>query len=284
MTPVEAPERRRAFCARLKSERERRGTSLHAIAESTKVKASLLEALERGDVSHWAKGIYRKSFFREYVASFGLPSEPYAAEFLELFPDGEEALLASMPSVAVRRPAPAVVASPPAPALRLTLAPEPEGSSLASMGRLRLSPGRWAAGAADLAFVLGVALLVSTTGVATFERAAAAVACGYLFLGTALVGSSFGSWWLARRTGLMTSTGERAPGGVPAVRKNGATIRPQRGSLVSQALRARSAVRTYLGQLSRSMTLAGRSSGRRDLIRLRRRRVDTANRAVDDPI
>src|SRR5678809_1583383 len=89
MTPVEVSEQRRSFCARLKSERERRGTPIAAIAASTKVKASLLEALERGDLSRWPTGIYRRAFFREYVAAIGLPPEPMASNFLELFTDGE---------------------------------------------------------------------------------------------------------------------------------------------------------------------------------------------------
>jgi len=45
MTTVETSDKRRAFCARLKSERERRGRSLADIATSTKIKASLLDAL-----------------------------------------------------------------------------------------------------------------------------------------------------------------------------------------------------------------------------------------------
>ncbi len=115
MTPVEASDRRRSFCARLKSERERRGTSLATIAESTKIKASLLEALERGDLSRWPKGLYRRAFFREYVAAIGLPMDQTVSEFAELLSDGEAP------------PLPTVATAPPkAPeTLRLLLGPAP---------------------------------------------------------------------------------------------------------------------------------------------------------------
>ena len=40
-----------AFILRLRRQREERGVTLKAIAESTKIKESLLAALDRGDVS-----------------------------------------------------------------------------------------------------------------------------------------------------------------------------------------------------------------------------------------
>jgi transcriptional regulator with XRE-family HTH domain len=106
--------RRQAFGPRLKALRERRGVTLDAISHTTKVSASLLDALERGDVSHWPKGIYRRAFFREYLGAIGLPAEPHFSEFLVLFPDGEDrpATLADAHGDGV------------AP-LRLTLAPAP---------------------------------------------------------------------------------------------------------------------------------------------------------------
>src|SRR5688572_9058184 len=99
MTPVEAFDRRSAFCARLKIERERRGTSLAAIAEVTKVKGSLLEALERGDLSRWPKGIYRRAFFREYASAIGLPADLMVGEFLDLFTDREPTVTSVRPMV-----------------------------------------------------------------------------------------------------------------------------------------------------------------------------------------
>jgi hypothetical protein len=78
---------RDAFGPSLKAERDRRGIPLQAIADSTKIGISLLAALERNDVSRWPKGIFRRSFVREYVAALGLPPEPFVAEFVRLFPD-----------------------------------------------------------------------------------------------------------------------------------------------------------------------------------------------------
>ena len=72
---------------RLQSEREIRGFTLEHISASTKIPIPLLEALERGDLSRWPKGIYRRAFFRAYVTALGLPAEPLTGEFARLFPD-----------------------------------------------------------------------------------------------------------------------------------------------------------------------------------------------------
>ncbi|MGH8733975.1 MAG: helix-turn-helix domain-containing protein, partial [Burkholderiales bacterium] len=51
-------DRRAAFCARLKSSRERKGVSLEEIAASTKISRSLLKGLEENDLSRWPQGLY----------------------------------------------------------------------------------------------------------------------------------------------------------------------------------------------------------------------------------
>ena len=76
-----------SFGRRLRSGRERLGISLEAIAASTKINRSLLADLERGDVSKWPGGIYRRGFVREYAAAIGLPAEVVLEEFNELFPE-----------------------------------------------------------------------------------------------------------------------------------------------------------------------------------------------------
>lgn len=100
-----------AFGPRLRQERERRQISLTSIAENTKIKRSLLEALERDDVSRWPSGIFRRSFLRSYATAIGLDPDEVLREFAERFPDPE----------APRQPAPA---QPPrlAQETRLTLA------------------------------------------------------------------------------------------------------------------------------------------------------------------
>ena len=73
--------------SRLKAERESRGFTLEHVAASTKIPVALLQALERGDLARWPKGLYRRAFFRTYLAAVGLPPEPLVGEFALLFPD-----------------------------------------------------------------------------------------------------------------------------------------------------------------------------------------------------
>jgi transcriptional regulator with XRE-family HTH domain len=84
----------RSFGAWLRRERERRAISLRAISDRTKIGAGLLEALERGDVSRWPGGIYRRSFMRSYADMIGLDAELVIANFERLFPDPEAARVA----------------------------------------------------------------------------------------------------------------------------------------------------------------------------------------------
>jgi transcriptional regulator with XRE-family HTH domain len=77
---------RDTFGPRLRLERERRGIALKDIAEATKIKESLFAELERGDVSKWPQGIFRRAHLCAYVSAIGLPTQPVVAEFLRLFP------------------------------------------------------------------------------------------------------------------------------------------------------------------------------------------------------
>jgi transcriptional regulator with XRE-family HTH domain len=90
---------RLGFGARLRAHRERQGIPLRSIAESTKIQYSLLEALERGNVSQWPQGLFRRAYLRDYAAAVHLPAEPLVAEFLQLFPeDGADAPRDTTPS------------------------------------------------------------------------------------------------------------------------------------------------------------------------------------------
>jgi hypothetical protein len=80
---------RQEFCLALKAARERRGITLSEIAETTKIPASLFAALERGDLRRWPKGIFRRSFFRDYVRAIGVPTAEVCDEFVRLFPDAD---------------------------------------------------------------------------------------------------------------------------------------------------------------------------------------------------
>jgi transcriptional regulator with XRE-family HTH domain len=76
----------RSFGAWLRRERERRTITLRSIADRTKIGAGLLEALERGDVSRWPGGIYRRAFIRSYADAIGLDADLVVANFERVFP------------------------------------------------------------------------------------------------------------------------------------------------------------------------------------------------------
>jgi transcriptional regulator with XRE-family HTH domain len=78
----------RNFGRRLRDQRERTQIALSEIAEATKIKRSLLEELERGDVSAWPGGIFRRAFVRAYASAIGLSPESVVEEFTQVFPDG----------------------------------------------------------------------------------------------------------------------------------------------------------------------------------------------------
>jgi transcriptional regulator with XRE-family HTH domain len=81
-----------SFGARLRQQRERQQISLNFIAEQTKINVSLLEALERDDVSHWPAGIFRRAFIRAYARSISGEPDGIVREFLERYPDPLEVL------------------------------------------------------------------------------------------------------------------------------------------------------------------------------------------------
>jgi transcriptional regulator with XRE-family HTH domain len=78
---------RDSFGARLRRHREDRGVSLAEVAEQTKIKASLLEGLERDDISQWPAGIFRRAYVRAYTAAIGFDPDAAIREFLTLHPD-----------------------------------------------------------------------------------------------------------------------------------------------------------------------------------------------------
>src|SRR5262245_2749588 len=78
------------FGARLRQHREKHEIALATIAEQTKIKLSLLQELERDDVSHWPTGIFRRAFIRSYAAAIGVDQESTVREFLAEHPDPVE--------------------------------------------------------------------------------------------------------------------------------------------------------------------------------------------------
>ena len=78
------------FGARLKQQREQLDIPLDKIAAETKIKVSLLEGLERDDLSKWPEGIYRRAYVRAYAQRIGLEPDATVREFLEQHPDTVE--------------------------------------------------------------------------------------------------------------------------------------------------------------------------------------------------
>lgn len=97
-----------SFGARLKAQRESRQVTLEAIAEQTKIRVGLLEALERDDVSRWPVGLFRRSFLRSYATAIGFDPEAAVREFVTLYPEAVEepaaAILADAESIRTGRP------------------------------------------------------------------------------------------------------------------------------------------------------------------------------------
>lgn len=90
-----------SFGARLRQQREQHGIDLVAIAEQTKIKRSLLEALERDDLSQWPSGIFRRAYVRNYAQAIGLDPDATVQVFLQVHPEtAEVAALAEIASLA----------------------------------------------------------------------------------------------------------------------------------------------------------------------------------------
>jgi transcriptional regulator with XRE-family HTH domain len=170
--------RRQAFGRRLHAARRHSGVALEDIARRTKVNPSLLAALEQGDASRWPKGLFRRAFFRDYVAAIGLSPDAHVTEFLQLFPDGEDHSTAVVP-------APDVPA-----ALRLTLALETSWA----LGRDRLRREL-----VDLTVILALAVAITvSTGISPFAIPAIAALC-YVGRAIGVIRRQVGTW--RRRSG-----------------------------------------------------------------------------------
>ena len=115
-----------AFGRRLRDQRERHGVALESIAATTKINASLFAALERGDLSAWPSGIFRRAFVRAYATAIGIAPEPVVAEFAGLFP--EDGIVVEAPVV------------PQAPSeLRMTLALDSQDITTAALTRVTIA-------------------------------------------------------------------------------------------------------------------------------------------------
>jgi transcriptional regulator with XRE-family HTH domain len=164
------------FGERLRQERERRQISLESIAATSKVSVVHFRGLERGDLSKWPSGIFRRSFVKAYASAIGLDPDAVVREFLELYPDPVEAQAeaasrepaappeSAPPSAPARFSRPAWLASLIAllsftPGLRLRV--EDTARTFAKRHVISAVRSRWAAVSVDAAVILG-------TGIALF--------------------------------------------------------------------------------------------------------------------
>ena len=72
---------------KLREARERKGVSLRQIANSTKIAVSVLDGLERNDISKLPGGIFGRAFVRSFATEVGLDPETTIQEFIAQFRD-----------------------------------------------------------------------------------------------------------------------------------------------------------------------------------------------------
>ena len=168
------------FGARLRHERERRGIALAAVADQTKIAPALLVALERGDVTRWPGGIYRRAFVRAYAKAVGLDPNQIAREFLECFPDPVDVSVADAPGAPTSLVGSVAQTSSLAGVLPHVLVRIDRPPDLCRGGRLLVDARqRIGAAAADLAIVLLMAIAFSVAVGHFWMPLAIAMVCYY---------------------------------------------------------------------------------------------------------
>jgi transcriptional regulator with XRE-family HTH domain len=166
-----------SFGSTLRNERESRGITLEAIAESTKIRRSLLLALESGDAAKLPRGIFQRGFVRAYAEAIGIQPEPLLAEL---------ARLSAAPGTAADE----TPIKRGAGALRLTLEPE---------SAWRSTPDRRAlAVLADTGAIVLMGWAIGLLAGTNTWAATGALGLVYYALGTMCLGRSFASWCLER--------------------------------------------------------------------------------------
>lgn len=86
--------------ARLRQRREEQGIALRTIADDTKIKLSLLEGLERDDLTHWPAGIFTRAYLRAYAQAIHMDADAVVREFMEVHPEPLEDAAAPLPAAA----------------------------------------------------------------------------------------------------------------------------------------------------------------------------------------
>lgn len=71
----------------LQAARERRGVTLHDIAEITNVPSELWRDFERSDVELWPDHLNTPGYVRQYAEAVGLDPDMVAEQFRKLYPE-----------------------------------------------------------------------------------------------------------------------------------------------------------------------------------------------------
>jgi transcriptional regulator with XRE-family HTH domain len=180
------------FGLELQRARERRGLTLDRLADATKISASLFAGLERGDLSRWPGGIFRRAFVRSYAQAVGLDPDETVARFLRVHPDADGQVPAAPPPAP---DAPMAEAEDSAPRLVLDEA----AVFLLPRGGWRIAR-RLGAPVVDLLIAGIPALVVSLLfGWTWFLVVAAGVGLIGHVVSLALIGATPGAWLLLRR-------------------------------------------------------------------------------------
>ena len=184
-------ESRQEFCLALKAARERKGIPLSQIADTTKIPSSLFAALERNDLRRWPKGLFRRSFFRDYARAIGLDVAEACEEFVRLFPDdeGTKAIHETAASDADQGTG-----------VRLAFDVTWHGPRPSILLRL-------AAASLDMAAIIGISATLFWTTRLPLPTSTAIVAVAYCFVATILFGESPAKWAITKRHSIADALG-----------------------------------------------------------------------------
>jgi cytoskeleton protein RodZ len=81
-----------SFGERMQRERHKRGITLDAVSQTTKIGTHILEALEKDEFDKLPGGIFNKGFVREYARFLGMDEQKVLKEFIEVAGDPEQPL------------------------------------------------------------------------------------------------------------------------------------------------------------------------------------------------
>ena len=149
----------RQFGSSLRRQRERQNITVKMLEARTKISASLLTGLEKGDCSRWPAGIYSRSWIRAYAEAVGLDPEITVAQFAACFAE------TAFPDAPPQKDG----ADADGPAFRLGLEPDPGW-------RMRVALVRTGFACIDMLVVVVIAAAAWLSGVAAAWPAVAMAA------------------------------------------------------------------------------------------------------------